>query len=372
MLAALGRLFALFSVCMRLNRRHSHSKSLSKATLVAAFAFTSVVLMAPDAEAQSMLTASAARVKPTYAQRRAQEDAARAKALAEQRARQQASSAPTLKPPAIKPATAAVKPPVSASQIQFAEFAAERARQQKALEAAGLCEACLFSPNRNGAMIGVPQKIPLSIPAPLMSTPSTAPMSRGWFQRATGTAFADVWGVRHIRQGFSTFKNYILSYTPESLSNLRKVTKREIMVPRAQKGRRLIGGNVSKGMCKEAVNDILTEAGILDERIPGNSARMAHPYLSNLRYPNGKPKFANIMSDLAGDLTKAPEGAILVYDDVTPGKKRDNRHGHIEIKSWDEERKVVVYCSDHCKDIPISSYIPTRKPIAVYIPLKEQ
>jgi hypothetical protein len=73
-------------------------------------------------------------------------------------------------------------------------------------------------------------------------------------------------------------------------------------------------GNVSKSKCKEAVNDILTKHGMLRQRIPGTQAIDAHYWLSNPKHG-----FVNVKNQV-GSSRKAPIGAILVYEDITPWK----------------------------------------------------
>jgi hypothetical protein len=124
------------------------------------------------------------------------------------------------------------------------------------------------------------------------------------------------------------------------------------------RGRRVCrSGNVSKSKCKEAVNDILTKHGMLRQRIPGNQAIDAHYWLSNPKHG-----FKNIKSQV-GSSRKAPVGSILVYEDITPWKKKSARHGHIEIRT-----KPNQYCSDFCTDRPIDSSNWLRRLVGIYVP----
>lgn len=140
----------------------------------------------------------------------------------------------------------------------------------------------------------------------------------------------------------------------EDLARLQKAASEQAL--RSRKLSRSVGsgsraGNQSKGMCKQAVNDILMASGFISERIPGEHAYMAKPYL-------GTVGFENVM-DRVQTSKEAPPGSVLVYEKVGGGS------GHIEIKVDSE-----TYCSDFCKDSPIDAYVGARRLIGIYVKKK--
>jgi hypothetical protein len=142
----------------------------------------------------------------------------------------------------------------------------------------------------------------------------------------------------------------------------RETTKTRCATVRQKNGRsRRVcrSGNVSKSKCKEAVNDILTKHGMLRQRIPGTQAIDAHYWLSNPKHG-----FRNVKNEV-GSSRRAPIGSILVYEDITPWKKKSERHGHIEIRV-----KANQYCSDHCTERPIDSSNWLRRLVGIYVPVK--
>lgn len=135
---------------------------------------------------------------------------------------------------------------------------------------------------------------------------------------------------------------------------------------RARGAPAVISGDRTKGMCKQATNDFLVEAGLLCERIPGNHAFEAKNHLQNvLHLPNIE---ASIKRDPQGrvDPSTIPLNTILVYEDTRPPGKTKNgtpipRSGHIEYKLSPDK-----YCSDFTSKFPISISNPQRRLIGAY------
>ncbi|RYZ67076.1 MAG: hypothetical protein EOP05_18235, partial [Proteobacteria bacterium] len=153
----------------------------------------------------------------------------------------------------------------------------------------------------------------------------------------------EFWGLFKTQQQrpkkrYLHYGKYTTAYTRESLGKLNDVSWKNVMQPRAQKGRRKRGGNVSKGMCYQAVKETLIEAGITKDYIPGEPASGAARYMNAEKFPNGAPMFVNIAKDLNYDATKTPPGSIIVY--------KGGRFGHVELKIKNQ------YCSDHCNAVP--------------------
>ena len=145
------------------------------------------------------------------------------------------------------------------------------------------------------------------------------------------------------------WNNYVLKYTRANFANLTKITAEEV-----KRTRHGISGNRYKGYCKEAVNDILVRSGVIESRIPGDHARQSAPYLRTLKDANGQNKFIDIAASIGNDASKAPEGAIIVYN--------GGRSGHIEIKVG------TRYCSDYCASEPIDRVF-TRKVSGIFLPV---
>lgn len=135
---------------------------------------------------------------------------------------------------------------------------------------------------------------------------------------------------------------------------------------RAKGAPAVLSGDRTKGMCKQATNDFLVEAGLLCERIPGDHAFEAKGYLEDkLHLPNIE---SSIRRDPQGriDPSTIPLNTILVYEDTRPaGRTRSGaaipRSGHIEYKLSPEK-----YCSDFTSKFPISISNPQRRLIGAY------
>jgi hypothetical protein len=234
------------------------------------------------------------------------------------------------------------------------------------LEAYALCQTCAFVTPNPAYNQNWPRKIP---PTVIPYAPGqTAPK---WFRPFSTVNWREIWGIRHARAAgpkFMRWGRHVLGYTSGSYAALRRAAEASLKVPRGQDGKRKRTGNVSKGMCTQAVMDILVSAGILDQRIWKDAAATREVF-AGLKYPNGQPKFVDIIGDIQGDPKKAPLGAILIYDDVTPGKRASKRYGHIEVTIPDP-KEGKVYWSDHYKPIPMSDQLP-RKLRAAFLPLPE-
>ncbi len=142
------------------------------------------------------------------------------------------------------------------------------------------------------------------------------------------------------------------SYVRGGYDRLSEIVMKHVTRPRAassKHGGRTISGDRSKGMCKQAVNDFLVEAGLLCERIPGDHAIQANAYLRDQLH------LRNMISDFGGDAARAPIGTILIYE--------GGGSGHIEFK-LDPNK----YCSDFSKTVPIDRYVIGRRLVGVYKP----
>ncbi|HVK61589.1 MAG TPA: hypothetical protein VM432_08570 [Bdellovibrionales bacterium] len=146
---------------------------------------------------------------------------------------------------------------------------------------------------------------------------------------------------RNLRALTST-SDALRSISDQSLANLQRIAYQN-----AIKTRYGVSGNETKGACKEAVNDTLTEAGLIPDRVPGLPARMMHPGLAD-------KGFVNIMATVK-DSMNAPVPSVLVYD--------GGKSGHVEIRV-DEDS----FCSDFCTDKPIDKKSTKRRLIGIYVP----
>lgn len=140
-------------------------------------------------------------------------------------------------------------------------------------------------------------------------------------------------------------QKHVLRTRPISDTLRRKLSARGVNVSS-------LGGNQTKGMCKQSGNDFMVESGYIDERIPGNHAYQAKAHLDAKR-----DKFENLLGRLKTSV-EAPPGAIMIYADTTGGS------GHLEVKVDDN-----TYCSDYCKDAPIDAGVlqGRRKLIGIYV-----
>lgn len=161
-----------------------------------------------------------------------------------------------------------------------------------------------------------------------------------------------------VTGGYTRLESIIMKHV-----NRPRATSR---TARARGAPAVLSGDRTKGMCKQATNDFLVEAGLLCERIPGNHAFEAKAYLQDqLHLPNIE---STIRRDPQGriDPSTIPLNTILVYEDTRPaGRTRSGaaipRSGHIEYKLSPDK-----YCSDFTSKFPISISNPQRRLIGAY------
>ncbi|MBT3586194.1 MAG: hypothetical protein HN509_14905 [Halobacteriovoraceae bacterium] len=106
------------------------------------------------------------------------------------------------------------------------------------------------------------------------------------------------------------------------------------------------------GWCYKYVKRGLLAGGMVDNYLPGASAKDAGTHLANNGYRNlmSDPKYQGKM-----DAYNAPKGAVLVYS--------GGKHGHIEVKAGEKE-----YISDYVGEKPIRDQLGLpRVLIGVYI-----
>ncbi len=113
-----------------------------------------------------------------------------------------------------------------------------------------------------------------------------------------------------------------------------------------------VTGNKSKGMCREAVRELLVSMGHLnkDDRPPPSKPKSVAafdmaPWLKTKGYEDVTTSYTS---------TNAPVGSVIVYE--------GGPNGHIEVKVGDS-----MWCSDYCKEFP-RDRSPDRRVKGIYIP----